>query len=501
MCEQEPHTEPEVSRWFLHPEQSMGVGHERERLKAYIESIQAENDISEIWRWYSKDFFSYDFNAYIEAVDKFLPRHMDEFVQLCDRLNVPFILSDIFRYCDKEYGEESVLDFLRKAPKCTEVSENGIETWNRHSFLALMIMEYSFHRLSMKYPIGHEIDEDEVKNFLSKFSSVLSKRKDACFLVWNYVRYLISYNERNRNILMLYIAEIGSKCAPIFDELYNGKNWFKALRPKGVQIRETKDRFLSTGLLDNHAKDSMYMNLVTQMQFYHDEHFEQYISFFEESLMFHDENFKAFEERPLLCHYYIADIYLATEAPKKVWMTTWKKLRSARYRVCFRPYDAESNAVERNINFFLLVGIAMMEQLYSEDEKDKKAGIGLSKLLYRLVYELIIHRGKRSSMLHGKMLKYITVWRFMYLRKIEDEASAMNRMTEFIVKQNWKPRFILEIILMLKANQFVPWGKLIEKNEVALRQKLEWAVQYAKNLEPCERRLGDLAREVKKYIQ
>lgn len=484
---------------FLTPEKYVYGEEARRYFEVYKNGLLKETDISKVWRWYGNEFFPYDLNAYIDEADRFLPDNIEGLAQNCDRLRAPVILYDIFACCCDKYGSDFIGNFLKKAPICTKVNENEDPIWNGYSFAAPIMLDYAFQRFILKYPVGQAINGQEIEQSAHDVGKVLLGREDGYFLVWNYIKYLLLRNVKNKEVTWWFVKGMGDICTQLLEKYYNGKDWLKSLRPKREQLDVNRKRFDATGLLGAHNKESMYLNLLAQMQFYHKDDFYRYVCLFEDCLKIDDNRFQAFEERPLLCHYYISNVYLATDDPVKAWSSTWEAMHTARYRLWFNRYDEFSNAIERNINYLLLVGIALMEQMYSENVEDLKNGLSFSKILYDKVNDLIVMRGSKVSMLHRKMIRYIIVWRFMFFKRAFNEQTAMNQMVECILGQNWLPRHLLETICSLRRNKFDPWLFLTAENAEAFYHKVKWAADYAVELEPCEYQLGVMGRDIKTW--
>ena len=210
--------------------------------------------------------------------------------------------------------------------------------------------------------------------------------------------------------------------------------------------------------------------------------------------------FRAFDSKPSLHHYYIAEIYLASDDPLEKWLKTWEKMQSGRYRVWFNRYDATSAAIVKNLNFLLLVGIALMEGIYSSNPEDKekgKKGLQFCEKLWDLLKDMTIKRERNISQIHNEMIYYLAAWKFLLIKKFHGEEIAMNQMTELLIRENLSPRIFLNVLSILLSNGFTSLQYISHKNKKEFQQKILWNTQYAIDLAPSEERLGLLGEKIK----
>ena len=452
---------------------------ERKRFENYQKALAEETDIIKVWRNYNRDFFPFDLEGCISEAKKFLPKNVEEFAKYCDTLQAPAILQEIFAVVRNEYGKDLILDSMAKAPICAAQDEKDELIWDKKSFVAPTMTDFLFDVLV----------EENTEAFAQKIAQTLSKREDGYFLAWNYVKYLLSGDMRKPDVIDMFIENIGQEFSPSLKERYGEKNCL-----------DVSERFSQTGLLGNTGKESKYLNLLTQMQFYDREKLDDYIPAFEDSILLEDEMFKAFSPRPLLCHYYISDIYLASENPVESWIKIWENMSPARHRVWFNRYDEFSIGIERNINFLLIVGIAMIEQLYQDDnDGDLNRGENLCETLLKILSDMINRRGDKSSQLNREMLTYLVTWRFMFYKSEKGVAIASDKMVEFILSNSWQPRRMLEILSQLKANGFQPNLQIGNETADSFYDKIIWAADYAIAQEKSEYNLAALGRHIKNW--
>lgn len=483
--------------FFLSPEKHIYSEDERERFRAYQQELAKESDIQMVWKWYSNYSFPFNLNPYIDAMEKMLPDNTEKFAEYCNRLNAPVLLHEIFAVCRKRYGKDFFTIFLKKCSSCTENEKNII--WDASSFAAPISLDCFFLTLTVDFPLGGKIDECDIEERSRKIGQVLLRRPDGYFLVWNYIKYLLSKDIKNPDVTWLFIKTIGITCKPILDAYYEGKDWLKSLRPSGFSLTKNREHFSQTGILAHPTKESMYLNLLAQMQFNQKDNLASYLPYFEDSILIEDEMFRAFDSKPSLHHYYIAEIYLVSDDPLAKWLETWEKMQSGRYRVWFNRYDATSAAIVKNLNFLLLVGIALMERIYSsntEDEERGGAGLQFCEKLWDLLKDMTIKRERNISQIHSEMIYYLAAWRFLFIKEFYEEV-AMNQMTEFLIKESLSPRLFLNVLNTLLNNGFTSLQYISYENKKAFQQKILWNTQYAIDLTPSEDRLGLLGKYIK----
>lgn|GEM_PF-4242428 len=486
---------------FLNPKKYIYGDGERKRFEAYQKGLFEEKNIIEVWRGYNNDFFPFDFDAYSDVMEKFLPHNVEEFSNRCNMLRAPVILQEIFSCVRRNYGDGILFDFMEKAPICANQDGNGKWTWDVTSFAAPIMLDFLFSELLRDNPINKEPDEKQIENFVEKIGKALLNRDDGYFLVWSHVKYMLSSNVKNQEVTFLYVETIGQVCSDIVKNFYGKKDWLKALRPRGFKLRENRERFSQTGLLGVTGKPSMLLDILVQMQFYDEEKLGDYIPCFEDSILLEDEMFRAFSPRPLLCHRYIADIYLASEDPVESWKRTWDKMSAARHRVWFNRYDEFSISIERNVNFLLIVGIAMMEQLFSSDcDGDFGRGEKICETLLGIVIDTINRRGNKVSQLNTEILYYLVTYRFMFDKKGKDAVKASDKAVEFLLGNNWLPRRLLEMVSMLKANGFLPNLKAGNVSADNFYRKIKWAAEYAIEQKTSEYKLFALGDDLKRWV-
>lgn len=505
MCTNNQHMSQEISQCpFLTPKTYIYSGYERNRFEAYQQGLLKETDILEVWRWYGNDYFHFDLNAYLDVMNMFLPNNVDGFAKHCNMLRAPVILHEIFAHARNAYGQEDcdnsiLLEFMSKAPVCANQNEKGGWEWDGNSFAAPVMLDFLFNIILQDNPINKELDEKRVIEFTQKIGRILLMRDDGYFLVWNYTKYLLSSNKKNQDAVALFIETIGQVCSPLVKNYYGEQDWLKALRPKGFTLKDNRERFAQTGLLGITGKESMYLNLLTQMQF-SDQTLDTYLPCFEDNILLEDDMFKAFSAKPLLCHYYISDIYIATEDPVASWKSSWEKMRPALHRIWFNRYDELSISIERNINFLLIVGIAMVEQLCSNIATgDFEKGDCLCENLLNVLNTMMNTMGDKVSQLNREMLNYLVTLQFIFAKARSDAALASSKTINYILNNNWQPRHILEILSTLKANGFQPNLQYGNEQADEFCKKIIWVTECAKAQKKCEYKLATLGEDIQRW--
>lgn len=490
---------------FLNPENFIYGDVERNRFRAYQESLSRETDIDSVWRWYTNDYFPFDIDAYIDVMEKFLPDHVELFAKHCNVLKAPVILCEIFAIKRKE--KDFIFEFLSKAPVCIKTNDKGEPFWDCQSYAAPLMLDSAYNTLLAEYPLSKELNEDVATEFSMNIGNALLKREDGYFLIWNYVKFLLSKNEKNQAVLSVFLDAIGDVCRPIVKDHYEhigrGNDWRKALRPS-INLKDNAKHFVQTGLLGKPVKESMYLNLLAQMQFYPKEKLDDYIPPFEDSLKIEDDKFPAFEPAPHLCHYYIADIYLSADNPVDKWLETWKSMQPALYRVCFNRYDDVSSFIERNLNFLLLIGVAIAERMYSDNgEKDEGncSGLVLCDKVWNILNNIINLRGDKSSRLNREMVNYVAILLFMFIKRTNKKNTASDRIASTILSLTWSPREILSLLLMIENNNIELWRDISNHLAKELYEKTMWLANLAIEQKPCEYKLGALGEKIKKWAE
>jgi len=107
------------------------------------------------------------------------------------------------------------------------------------------------------------------------------------------------------------------------------------------------------------------------------------------------------------------------------------------------------------LNFLLLVGIALIEDIYPsnpEDEERGKKGFQFCEKLWDLLKDMTIKRERNVSQIHNEMIYYLAAWRFLFIKKFHGEEMAMNQMTEFLIRESLSPRVFLNVLRILLNN-------------------------------------------------
>lgn len=483
---------------FFNPELYICGDKDRKRFESYQKQLSNESDIKEVWRWYTNDFFPFDLDIYIDAIDNYLPERVGEFAIQCDNLRAPVILKEVFSCIRRKYGDNILFEFMAKAHNCSYENDKEEWVWDTSFIAAPIMLDFLFEALLQDYPIGIETDENKISEYTQTIGNILVEREDGYFLIWNYVKYLLSSNIKNQEVLCLFLDNICQVCRSIIKKAYGDKDWRKSLRPKNFGLKKNRDRFAQTGLLGRTGKESMYMNIITQMQFYEREKIAEYILDFEDSLLLEDENFKAFSTKPLLCHYYISDAYLTAKDPVQAWHNTWEKMAPARHRLWFNRYDEFSISISRNVNFLLIVGIALMEQLHSSKcDADEGEWDKLCNDLLEILSDLVNRMGDNVSQLYHEMLDYLVTRRFMLKKATANDEIACGMTVEYILRNNWHPRRLLESLSLLKNNGFEPVLYDGDEHADIFYKKVLWATDFAidkKNVNITSQNLDEILK-------
>ena len=489
----------------MHPEENIYGEDEKKRFISYLSGIDKEESLQEIWKWYGeREIFSFDVKKYIRAARDLLSISDEECARCLDLLHAPVILQEIISaivYPEKD--NNLIYRLLENAPDCVDTDEKGKCRWNSSSYAAPTILDLTYIRLTVQYPINECSTDDEgsIKIVADKIGQILNKRKDGLFLASEYIKYLLSVDKKNRMVTKAFIDTLGEKCTSAFDNYYEGKEPSKQLRPKKIQLSDMRKKFTYTGLLEQQQKDSMYLNMLVQMQFRKPEILKGYVPCFEDSMKFLDDKMRAFDPHPLLCHEYIADMYLACENPVKTWENSWGEIKPAQYRSWFNRYDKYALGLERQQNFLLLVGIAMMEKMYV-DEMNPVIICSMWNVLWKIIQSVTYRCGNgKNSEIRKRIERYIIAWRLLILKIDKNEENAMKDMTDFLLTYSWHPRQFLSILAILISNKYKPWQYLSEDISLKFKNKVIASAEYAIALKRSERRLGEMGEYIKKWAK
>ena len=426
---------------FEHPEHLI---HEEEK-KLFLSSVEhwkKETDIQEFWAYGTREWYPYDAEAFL-IPKLLLPEDPKIFLEIASHMTFPMFLYELIASVRRRNEIKYLLTLLKEAP--VSVDEVTDMQWNQ-SWVAPVILDEVFQKIVGDYPANQNINEEEKKNIQSIFfevGNILQSRSDGLFLAWNYIKYLLSSENRNKIISSICLEEFGRSLHDKAKERYQSPDSFRELFLEDVSF--IRKSFKETGILKKKQDKSAYMELLTWIQFFFDE--DEYLKtglfYLETSLMFSDDRINTYDVSLNQCHYDIAAMYFTKfcEDTVKGWEGTWLLFNMAKYRSTFKFYDTNSIELRKKLDFLLLVALAILEHLYSSEKWEMMKG--LWKKLWKIMEARIQNKSSKDEKFNVDYVQVLYCWKAMQIRKMYEKTDKCN--------ERWERELMKVVTLLLKS--------------------------------------------------
>lgn len=484
-----------LSKEFLATPESIAHGGEKERIRQYVDNWKTEDEIQEFWAWGERDYFACDLEAFDFPL-LFLPTRPDIFISLCTYLKAPSLLYELLDICKRREGQ-SLLELLGKAPSSID-KEDSLQ-WNR-SFLAPALLHVIISPLfPNNLTAEREANKIEACQCFSAVADILNKRTDGMFLARSYMKFLSSPRQKYNSFKMLYTEKIAKAMHD---------NWINYVRRESLQslfpddIDKIKFQFQETGILREKRSYSICAELLANIQFVSVREknvIQEFLPYIEASFMFDDNQFVVGTSAiPMQCHHDIGKIYTAFPSSDVVslWEKTWILFSVARQRVEFSYYDENSAKLRRNLNFLLLIGNTILEQLFLENK------ISIMNKLWEVLWRILRYRLQykmgADDEFNLNFAKYLMMWRVKYYsghEPFKGERPQLNNISKQILLQlqsieTYPALQILSVAYILE-NEYIRLEKLPKEQRNQFKTLLMSSTEYYKDIYG-ERRLYEL---------
>ena len=425
---------------FEHPEHLI-YEEEKNLFLSSVEQWKKKTDIQEFWAWGAHEWYPYDVESFL-IPKLLLPEYPKIFLEIASHMTFPMFLHELIDNVSRRSEIKYLLTLLKEAP--VSVDEASDMQWNQ-SWVAPVILDEVFQKIVRAYPVNHNINEKEKKNIQSIFfevGNILQGRSDGLFLAWNYIKYLLSSENRNKIISSICLKEFGKSLYDKAKERYQSPDSFRELFPEDVSF--IRKSFKETGILKNKQDKSIYMELLTWIQFFfaEDEYLKTGLFYLETSLMFSDDRINTYDVSLKQCHYDVATMYFIRfcEDAVKGWDGTWALFNMAKYRSIFKFYDTSSIELRKKLDFLLLVALAILEYIYDNEKWEMMNR--LWEKLWKIMEARIQNKSGKNEKFNADYILILYCRKAMQIRKMYKETDKCNEIRE---------RKLIEAVLLLES--------------------------------------------------
>ena len=398
-------------------------------------------NINHIWEDIHVLFFSIYFPESLRAKLAELSKdNFNDYLDILSCVDTPYILHNILfvSEIDAKRKWDNLIAILKKSPVCQY--EKNIFAVKLSSIIAPVVLNIIISIL---------INNDDLLPKLEELIYTLKSREDGFYIVYHYLKYLISqeHKEKNFNIIInklcsSYHKEAALQFAPDCEEI---------IIINGIQ---RNNLFCETGILSPSPIDNDLLNdYRTVLNFLLVNNINENIltrKLFNTYKLILSTDAKSFGTYDLTFHKKysdIANLLIAQDNPLESWQEIINTLSGAKYRLMYADHSEQSLSLRDHIKFMCVVSLRMLDILCNGDDNNKEN----ARKLWEIIWDESIDLLRKYACFDSKFL-YDYISRLIYLYFIispVDIAPLIN----FLHEVQSHPILILQAIHLLIINK------------------------------------------------